>query len=55
MNANMSPHFSLDGRKIVFSSLRSGTEQLYLMNADGSHVIRLTNPPGTNFNPVFIP
>src|SRR5205807_2051917 len=54
-NANMSPHFSPDGRKIAFTSMRGGSEQIYLMNADGSDVVRLTTPPGENFNPVFIP
>ncbi len=53
MNANMFPHFSLDGRTIVFTSMRSGTEQIHLMNADGSGVVRLTNPPGENFGPTF--
>ena len=28
--------------KIVFSSTRSGTSEIYLMNEDGSEVIRLT-------------
>jgi len=54
-NANMSPHFSPDGRKIAFTSMRGGSEQIYLMNVDGSDVVRLTTPPGENFNPVFIP
>ncbi len=53
MNANMFPHFSLDGRTIVFTSMRSGTEQIHLMNPDGSGVVRLTNPPGENFGPTF--
>jgi len=52
-SANMFPRFSLDGRKIVFTSMRTGTEQIHIMNADGSGVVRLTNPPGENFNPTF--
>lgn len=53
MNANMFPRFSLDGRKIVFSSMQTGTEQIHIMNANGSGIVRLTNPPGENFNPTF--
>jgi len=53
MNANMVPRFSLDGRKIVFTSMQSGTEQIHLMNADGSGIVRLTNPPRENFSPAF--
>ena len=53
------PAFSLDGRKIVFSSTRGNTDpsqgaQLYVMNADGSHLTRLTDPPGSAECPVFI-
>ncbi len=53
MNANMFPRFSLDGRKIVFTSMRSGTEQIHAMHTDGSGIVRLTNPPGENFGPAF--
>ena len=34
--------FSPDGSKIVFESDRSGTHQLYVMNADGSEQRRIT-------------
>ena len=36
------PSFSPDGSKIVFESDRSGSQQLYVMNADGSNQRRLT-------------
>lgn len=55
MNANMSPHYTPDGRKILFSSVRSGNEQIYIMNADGKNAVMLTHPPGTNSNPQFVP
>jgi TolB protein len=55
MNANMFPRFSLDGHKIAFTSMRGGSEQIFLMNSDGSNVLRLTSPPGENFSPTFIP
>ena len=37
---------SVDGNKIVFTSLRDGDLDLYSMNADGTGVRRLTNEPG---------
>jgi len=38
------PSWSPDGRKIVFASGRSGTEEIYVMNADGSGLQNLTRP-----------
>jgi TolB protein len=37
---------SPDGRRIVFTSLRNGDLDLYVMGADGSGVTRLTDRPG---------
>jgi Tol biopolymer transport system component len=37
-----SPAWSLDGTKIAFVSSRSGTSQIYLMNADGSAPMQIT-------------
>ena len=37
------PAYSPDGRRIVFISDRTGTEQVWLMNADGSHQRQLTH------------
>jgi Tol biopolymer transport system component len=38
-----SPVWSPDGSKIAFVSNRSGTSQLYIMDADGSNQTRVTN------------
>ena len=48
--------FSPDGKQIVFCSNRDGNLQLYLMDADGKNVRRLTNVPGCyNGGPFFSP
>jgi Tol biopolymer transport system component len=42
---NVYPAFSPDGSKIVFTSNRTGTSQVWLMNADGSNQTQLTFDP----------
>jgi TolB protein len=48
------PAWSPDGKKIVFVSDRPphiGNLELYVMNADGTGVLRLTDDPGADENP----
>ena len=47
------PAFSPDGSRIVFVSTRDGIAQLYLMDADGTNRVRLTNRPQPDSRPVF--
>jgi TolB protein len=48
--------YNADGSKIVFCSKRDGHLQLYIMNADGSNVVKLTNTPNCyNGGPFFSP
>ena len=51
------PSFSPDFRKIVFTSNRgNGTDwDIYVMNVNGSNVVRLNNTPGLDSEPVFSP
>ena len=49
------PRWSPDGGRIVFSSYRDGNGEIYLMNADGSGVTRLTNYPGHDGEPDWSP
>ena len=47
------PDFSPDGRRIVFRSRRGGNADIYLMNADGGDVQRLTHHEATDTMPAF--
>lgn len=53
MNA---PQWSPDGRRIAYSVASSGTESdLYVVNADGSGIVQLTNQPGIEAQPAWTP
>jgi Tol biopolymer transport system component len=41
--------------KIVFTSTRDGNGEIYMMNADGSEEVQLTDHPGDDFDPVWSP
>ena len=41
--------------KIVFTSARNSNAEIYMMNADGSQQIRLTQHPGEDFDPAWSP
>lgn len=49
------PRWSPDGRRIAFTSNRSGSYNLYVMDADGGNVSRLTNHGGNDRDPVWLP
>lgn len=44
-----------NGVKIAFTSDRSGDDEVYLMNADGSNPVPITNNTGFVYNPVVSP
>ena len=44
---------SVDGKRIVFTSMRDGDLDIYTMDADGRHVKRLTNELGYDGGPFF--
>jgi TolB protein len=50
-----SPDYSPDGRQIVFNSDRGGTQQLYVMDADGRNVKRISYGAGRYATPVWSP
>ncbi|MDO8991227.1 MAG: hypothetical protein Q7U91_16500 [Sideroxyarcus sp.] len=49
------PYFSPDAQQIVFRSGRDGNHEIYLMDADGSNVRRLTANEATDTMPSFSP
>ena len=49
------PSYSPDGAQIVFESDRGGSQQLYVMNADGSNPQRITFGEGSYSTPVWSP
>ncbi len=53
---DVQPTYSPDGRRIAFVSDRSGSDQLWVANADGSNPTRLSSiPSGTLPYPVWTP
>ncbi len=47
--------YSNDGKRIVFTSMRDGDQEIYAMNADGSDQKRLTNGKGYDGGPFYSP
>ena len=54
-NADSEASWSPDGKHIVFISYRDGNGQIYVMNADGSNQIRLTNGTDNYGQPAWSP
>ncbi|HEU5100758.1 MAG TPA: hypothetical protein VFU22_17135 [Roseiflexaceae bacterium] len=49
------PSWSPDGSRIVFSSARTNVSHLYIIQADGSNLIQLTNQQAWDFEPAWSP
>jgi Tol biopolymer transport system component len=52
---NITPSWSPDGQRIVFSSGRDGNFEIYIMNSDGSNQTRLTNNSSDDIYPIWSP
>jgi Tol biopolymer transport system component len=48
------PSWSPDGQRIAFDSNRDGNNEIYLMKADGSDVVRATYTPKAELAPLWI-
>ena len=55
VGTNYLPVFSPDGKQIAFMSARDGNPEIYVMNADGANVRRLTNHPAGDTTPTWSP
>jgi TolB protein len=53
--ANQSPAWSADGSKVAFSSSRSGNPEIWLSDASGGNLHKLTSFKGPNVGPTFNP
>lgn len=53
--ANVTPDWSPNGKQIAFASNRTGNSEIYVMNADGSDVVRLTHTSAFEQGPVWSP
>lgn len=49
------PSWSPDGTKIAFATSRDGNAEIYVMNADGSNPVNLTQHAGFDLSPVWSP
>ena len=57
LNVSISPLFAKAPTtpKILFTSVREGNYEVYIMNADGSHQVNLTQNPADDFQAVWSP
>lgn len=53
--ADVEPTWSPDGESIVFASTRDGDTELYRFDLDSEEVTRLTNRPGSDGRPTYLP
>lgn len=49
------PSWSPDGRRFAFSSTHQGNQEIYVAQADGSQLVRLTSHPGIDAHPCWSP
>jgi Tol biopolymer transport system component len=52
---NLVTSWSPDGSRLAFSSDQDGNSEIYLMNPDGSNVVRLTDNPASDTQPAWSP
>lgn len=50
-----SPAWSPDGKQIAFTSTRDGNQEIYLIDASGQNLRRITQDPGLDAHPTWTP
>lgn len=53
--ADFNPQWSPDGSQVLFVSDRTGNFDLFVMDADGSNIVQLTDDPGRDFEARWSP
>jgi dipeptidyl aminopeptidase/acylaminoacyl peptidase len=53
--SEISPVWSPDGTRIVYTGVLGTRADIYVINADGSHIAKLTNGPANSFLPAWSP
>lgn len=48
------PSWSPDGKRIVFWSNRTGIKQLWVMNADGTNLVNISNTRWDEYDPIWV-
>jgi Tol biopolymer transport system component len=52
---DLRPRWSPDGEQVAFFSAASGNDEIWVVNADGTGLRRLTDHPGADFDPDWMP
>jgi Tol biopolymer transport system component len=52
---DLRPRWSPDGAQVAFFSDASGNDEIWVVNADGTGLRRLTDHPGADFDPDWLP
>lgn len=53
--ADFDPYWSPDGTKIAFTTDRDGNNEIYIMNADGTSPVNVSNNSGSDTSPAWSP
>jgi dipeptidyl aminopeptidase/acylaminoacyl peptidase len=52
---SLNPAWSPDGSRIAFDSTRDGNREVYVINADGTGLVNVSNDPSTDYAPAWSP